>query len=335
MPISKSDLKTYLTSVEPGVEQTIYSQSLGGYPGVVLTDLTKSLLNPETLLTADTGTYQEQFTVSDYTLVSSKTYLHANGEIVKPDSITAATIPLGTRGVNEVQKMHIIGDVVHGIKETDTLFNENFNTSFQQYRCIAVRNNSAVETAFDVKVYFKQKSRNAGSKVRMAIEVPLNDRRIGTVTANSSNKITFVDNSLIGVVADNFCLAANIRFTGGLNINQQRLVSSFDSTTGMFVVDSSLPFAPVVGDLYEIQPGPAQRVSSGIVSPTIGSGRVSSWYCPDKNNAISIDVSGLRENDKDMLPNDVFYLWFERALDRDSLSFDLNDVIFSVLYSEV
>lgn len=335
MAISKFDLKVYLTSIEPGIEQTIYSQSIGGYPGVVLTDLTKSLLYPETFLTSETGYYEKTLTVNDFSQLSSKPYLHANGEIIKPFDISSAVVSIDSRAVNSAFKMHIGNDIIHGIDASNGLFNNNFNSSYKQYRCVAVRNNNAIDTAFNTRVYLKQKSRNINSTVRIAIEVPKNDRRVGTVTSDSANKITLRDIALIGIMPNNFCTDANIRFISGPNINQQRIINSFDTVSGIFVLNSSLPYSPAIGDQYEIQPGPSQRVSSGIAPPIIGSGRVTSWLTPGADNTVSININGLRENEEDMLTRDVFYIWFERSLNKESVSFSNNDIIFAVIYSEV
>ena len=43
-------LKLYLTSLEPDLDQTIYSQSIGGY-------LSNSLVYPETILSSPIGLY--------------------------------------------------------------------------------------------------------------------------------------------------------------------------------------------------------------------------------------------------------------------------------------
>ena len=49
-------LKSYLTSLEPDISQTIHSQSIGGY-------CSTSLLYPETTLTSNIGLYDTSFNI--------------------------------------------------------------------------------------------------------------------------------------------------------------------------------------------------------------------------------------------------------------------------------
>jgi len=65
--ISKTDLKFYLTSLEPAIEQSTYSQSIGGYAGYVYGDATKSLLYPETTLASVISLTDTTMILSDYT----------------------------------------------------------------------------------------------------------------------------------------------------------------------------------------------------------------------------------------------------------------------------
>lgn len=332
MPIAKSDIKFYLTSAEPNIEQTIRAQSIGGYPAIDIDDLTKSLVYPETTLAATEGQYTTQFSLTDASGLSSKSYLSANGEVVSLSSV-ASNIATVSRGSNDVYKSHISGDIIRGADATD-LFNNNFGREYKQYRCIALRNNGSF-VAHDVEIYIKQTSRNASSRIRVALESPVNDYRSASSTSNALDKITVTDSSSIGAFADNHFKDATMRFTGGSNNNQERTISSFDSSTGKFVLDSSLPFTASSGDTFEIDAGPAQRLASGINEPTSDSGRVTAFQIPDEDNKIRLDASGLRDHGDQLRPSDVAYIWIERTLRKDGMSFTGNSVVLSVAYSKV
>jgi hypothetical protein len=326
MAISKSNFKFYLTSLEPGVEQTIHSQSLGGYPAVVVTDLTRSLVYPEASLASGMGLYDSSLTVALQTPISGREYLGINDEVIRTEVVAGNTTQVLTRAINNARSTHISGDIVRGLARS-SLFNNNFNDSFKQYRCIAVRNNGS-DIAYNVEAYLKHQSGNAGSKVKLAVEIPASDYYSGAVTSSvSKRQLTVL--ALTGAFANNHFASAYIRFTSGSNVNQARIVSSFDAATGTLVVDSDFPFTPAFGDAFEIDPAPSQRIVSGIVSPTFGSGRVSEL----STSAVNINVNGGRDHGLQFQPKDVFYVWLERTLNKDAISMDANSVVISLRYS--
>ena len=75
MPIAKSDIQFYLTSVEPDLEQTIPSQSLGGYSAYVPSDATKSVVYPKASLAADSGMFGTTLTLSALGNMTGAEYL--------------------------------------------------------------------------------------------------------------------------------------------------------------------------------------------------------------------------------------------------------------------
>lgn len=333
MAISKSDLKFYLTSLEPDVEQTIYSQSIGGYPAIVSTDLTKSLVYPETTFAHDDGLNSGSLVVSDYTKLTNCIYIDNGGEIIEIDQPTENDLTVVSRGVNSVRRAVAIGDIVRGINTE--LFNNSFNKSFKQYRCFALRNNNATDSAYDVSIFLKRASQNLESTVKIAIEIPKSDYETGVVTIDGNNKRHVVSSTFASVFDDNLFVDASLKFTSGSNVNQSRIVSSFDSSDGAFVVDSNFPYTPSAGDAFEIFPAPSQRISTGIVTPLYDSDYVSDFIEATADNKIGININSNRIHGDEMKPKDVVYVWIERSLKKTALNFAENSVSIGIRYSVV
>ena len=330
MALSKYDLKFYLTSVEPVVEQTIYSQSIGGYCAFVPTNLAESLVYPETTLNSSIGFYDSVSGVSNISIVP-------NGGFVGLDNQISFVTTSGSnvnflQSQNGIAETHLSGDVVR-ILSGNSLLNNNFNDSFKQYRCIAVRNNNQTEIANNVQVFIKQQSLNLGSTIRIAVEVPQNDFVFGTASATATSKRQLVDSTLAGVFADNHFATAVLRFTSGNNINQSRIITSSDNTTGIVIVDSDFPFISQAGDKYAIDPGPAQRIGTGIATPNFGTATVSSLSLAPQSNPINFNVNGSRDHGEQFMPNDIFYIWVERTLDKDASSYEDNSAVISISFT--
>ena len=333
MAASRNSVRFFLTSAEPKLSQTIYSQTIGGYPST-------SLVYPEGVLDSNIGLYKGDtlpITAGSVADLSGKSYIHSRGEIIQTDSIISVSTDIKLRAVNGVNASHVQGSTYGVIDGLDSLlFNDNFNNQFKQYRCIALKNIDAVNNLYDVGIYLRQKSRHTGSNVKISIEMPKNDYKTGSVTSDSSDKISLIDTTLIAShYADNHFATAVLTFTSGLNINQYRIISSYDSATGSMVLQSSLPYAPITGDAYEIAPGPSQRLVSAIESPSFGTTYVSSLQTPNLSEKIDIDINGSRDNGSDLHPNDIMYIWLERTLDKDSSSFSNNNIVIGISYSEV
>ena len=330
MPVSKSDIKFYLTSVEPEIEQTIYSQSLGYYPAYVPSDATASLVYPSTTLGANESVYDQALTLSAVGDIAGSEFVVINNELIDVESISTTTVTAESRSVNGRLNNHQSGDIVYGVS-LNNIFNDQFNKDRKQYRCIAVRNNNATDTATGVEVFFKQKSRNATSKIRMAVEMPLSDHLSGTATGGT--KVKIVDSSQASIFDDGHFKDANIRFLTGLNAGQSRIISSYTGSSGSFIVIDSLPYAASAGDTYEVDAGPSQRITSGVVKPNTSGSRITSFLIPDSDNPIGINVSGNRDHGSNLETEDVFYIWIERELLKDGSSFGNNNVIITLRYT--
>ena len=328
-----SDIKFYLTSVEPNIAQTIDSQSIGGYPST-------SLVYPETTLINSIGFYDISLTLQDYTGLSGLEYLNINSEIMQVRSIDSNAVSVLERGINNILNMHLASDPVRGVT-IDKVFNNSFDDSYKQYRCIAIKNisdnpdPSADLVAYSMEVYFIQASRNPNDTIKLAIEVPNTQYIEGTST--SWTDITLTDTSLIGGdLEDNDCVDANIKILDGPNVGRNRIISSYDSTTGTFVFTESLPVdyvAPTTNTInYELEPSPAQRLKTGIESPSVGSGRISTFSAATENSPASINVTS-STNGANLYSRHVVYLWLERTLRKGSDVFDRNNIIIGLKYS--
>lgn len=344
MATSNSDLKFYLTSVEPEVEQTVRSQSLGGYPAIVPTILSKSLVYPETSLTEGVG-FDNLTLLTSSQISGDPPYVSINGEIIKVSDHHATSIDVDQRAVNGVSQIHKPSDIVRGVWfGLSGLLDMRFNDSFKQYRCIALRNNGTSDIT-DVKIYLKQNSRSTESMIRLALEVPVNDYLTGTVGSNSSDQKTvyWAAGNLGDSSADNHYINSVMRFTSGRNISQSRIISSFDSDTGIFVLQSDLPYKPLSGESFEIDPTPAQRVRVGTEAPTVGIERVTSFSTPTPTNPLVVGpigesspgVSSIRDHSLNLNAKDVVYLWIEHSMLKTAEAFAGNSATISIRYTVV
>ena len=328
MPISKSDLQFFLTSSLPEVEQTIRSQSIGGYAATVGSGVTKSLVYPWASLTSTVGLYADLLTVGSFTNISGATLVEVNGEVMQVEAVASTSLSVKERAVNGLRRVHLPGDVVRDLSVD--LFNDNLNKDFRQYRCIALKNMSETDTAYGVGVFIRSNSRNGGSKFKLAVEIPKNDRIGGTVISGS--KTTLVDSSL-EQYGDNFFKGAVVKFsTSDTNNGRYKVVLSFDSVSGTAVFDSALPVALAPGSGYIISPGPAQRPSTGLASPDTSSLSVSDFVEPSEGDPMDIDVSGIRTHGSDLYPGDHIYIWIERRLFRTAQAMGNNSLTIGLNY---
>jgi hypothetical protein len=321
-----ADLNLYLTSLEPNMAQTNYTQSIGGY-------ISTSLVYPQTTLASTVGLYDTSISLSTpsggWTNWLGVEYINVNGEIIKVSPITNGVVSVVQRGYNGIINMHVSADVVRAVSARQ-LFNGVFNGSRKQYRCIAVKNDSASDTAFNVSVFLQQNSRNSDSSIRIALERPTSQYLTSTSTSRTTTQL--VDTSLIGLYPDNHFAEAFLKPVGETSGG---IVRTFDSSTGTFVFYSSFSTS-TTNVSYEVFPSPAQRAKSGIEAPVSG-GRATYFTKATEKSPIHLsstgDISDTSLND--MLPNYVFYVWVERTIAKGAEAFDANDVVLTVHYDTV
>ena len=332
-------LKLYLTSLEPDIEQTIYSQSIGGY-------CSNSLLYPETTVSSTIGLYDTSFTIntpvdgwSDWL---DKEYIGINNEVIKVDPISDGSISVEERGFNNIFNMHRSGDVVTAISSKE-LFNDVFNDNRKQYRCLALKNLSSLSEpsldpnpiAYDISIYFKQNSRNTNSAIKMALEKPSSQYLERTST--SWNSIQIIDTSLIGAYSDNYFKECYLKIKSGEAKGQGKIISSFDSATGTFVLYSSFSSAyDYSGNVkYEVLPAPAQRIKTGTISPVTTGNNFLPFSLAGENGPMRFAsiTDGSNIFTTDLNPNDIMYIWFEREIQKGSEKFDNNDFVLNINYN--
>ena len=330
--------KSYLTSLEPNMSQEIYSQSIGGY-------CSNSLVYPETTLGETMGIYDT--TISLNTPASGNwnewlgiEYINIGNEMIKVSPIDGGSVTVLTRGYNGIINMHVSNDDVRAVSSKE-LFNDVLNTDHKQYRCIALKNVSSTSypsgelSAYNFEVYLKQNSRSDDSFVKIAIEQPASQYVSGVSTGFTA--MTLVDTSLIGIYEDNHFKEIYLRILSGDASGQGKIVSSFDSATGTFTFYNSFSSTYDYNEnvLYEGLPSPAQRIKTGTVSPNnVVSGNITPFTSAIKESPLrfvsgNISVPIVR----DLFPNDIVYVWFERSIKKGSVSFDNNDIVLNIGYS--
>jgi len=330
MSIASSDIKFYLTSVEPDMFQTNFSQSLGGHPSL-------SGIYPESTLSSTVGLYDMEINVNSPILESWEIwegieYISIGGEIIRVNPISSNVITVIQRGINSISWMHIAGDVVRGIFRKD-IFNNSFNLDNKQYRCFAVKNTSETDTAYNVSFYNLTDSLNSLTTIKTLIEVPKFNGGNGIST--SWNKSRLVDTSFIGFYPDDYFKDHFLRVLDGPNAGDNKLISSFDSETGTFIFydfwrvdyDSSLYSNSL---LYFIDPSPCQRIKSGTISPIISDNTENSFMITTDSYRSNIDINGRGGN---LLPGQIFYIWVERDINKKSELYEDNSIVLNVNFS--
>lgn len=330
MSLSHSDIKFYLTSVEPDMLQGNFSQSLGGHPSL-------SGIYPETTLSSTVGLYDMEINVNSPLLESWEEwegieYISIGGEIIRVEPISSNVITVIQRSINSILWMHIAGDIVRGIFRKD-IFNNSFNLDNKQYRCFAIKNTSEVDTAYDISLYNLADSLNNLTTMKTLIEVPKFNGGSGIST--SWNKSRIVDTSFIGFYPDDYFKDHYLRIFDGPNAGDNKLISSFDSETGTFMFydfwrvdyDSSLYSNSL---FYLIDPSPCQRIKSGVVSPVISDNTANSFVTTTSTSRSYIDINGRGPN---LSPGQIFYIWVERCINKKSELYENNSIILNVNFS--
>ena len=104
--------KSYLTSLEPNMSQSIYSQSIGGY-------CSNSFVYLETSLATTLGLYDTLITLdtpSDgWAAWLGVEYINIGNEIIRVSPITNGSVSVVTRGYNGIINMHVANDEVRAI----------------------------------------------------------------------------------------------------------------------------------------------------------------------------------------------------------------------------
>lgn len=314
MAVTNSDLKFYLTGAEPSLSQTSPSISIGGY-------VSTTEISPSVLLAADTGLYDTTMTLAE--TLGSPTALSLGDELVTTGS-SGTSLTVVRSEFETSRRFHVTGDVVYDVSN-QRLFNASLNENGKQYRCVAVKNTHATDTFFDLTFSIKSASRNSSCSVQLAVETPQFDIIEGAATGGST--ISLVDNTLVAFTEEELVDSVLV-ITSGTNINLERQIASFDEITGTITFLTAMPEAIAAGTSYRVENPPAQRVASGLVSPTVGTTYVTSFG----TNSTGINSGSTRTNGAHLYPNEVVYLWLERTVTPNAEGFENNRVYVSVQY---
>lgn len=326
------DIRYFLTSAEPVSSQNNLNQSLGGYVSTNEINRCASLLS--SLSIYDKILYLDKPISSGFSIteLQKNNYVQINDEIIKISKWSGNVGYIEERNVYETSlRCHPKGSVVREIVKNN-FFDMKFGDNKKQYRCIAVKNINNKDVAKNMKVFFKINSRNNLSSTRLAIEIPNSDYYSGV--SSSSGITSFSVNSLVGKYKDNHFLSSPIVFTSGLNSGQKRLVKSFNRSSGIIEIDERLPNNISSGDNFYIDTAPSSRIKSGTKTP-IGNNISNFFSASSEQDAVSINVSGLRESGSDLKPGEVIYIWVERELLPSNDEFLDNRFSVSLIYSKV
>jgi len=332
-------LKLYLTSLEPEMTQTIYSQSIGGY-------ISNSFVYPETTLSSTIGLYDTSISLD--TPISGSwsewqgiEYINIGNEMIKVSPIVNGSITVLQRGYNDIVNMHIANDIVREVSFKD-LFNDVFNSSRKQYRCIALKNISSSPSnpsneliAYDISVYLKQNSRSSDSTIKIALEMPQSQYLSSVSTEWNSMQI--IDASLAGIYSDNHYVNAYLKIDSGDAVGQGKIIRSFDSVTGTFTLASSFSsLYDYSGNVsYTVFPSPAQRIKTGTESPIFSTTNVTPLIETSENLSLKFLGEGSNFNIEDLKPNDIIYIWLEREVMKGVSNFDNNDCVLNFKYKVI
>ena len=329
-------LKLYLTSLEPDLDQTIYSQSIGGY-------VSNSLVYPETTLLSTIGLYDIDLSLAipasgSWSEWQGIEYINIGNELIKIPSFVNGSIVASQRAYNNIYNVHLSGDVVRTVSARE-LLNDVFNDSYKQYRCIAIKNVSTNSTdpsneqvAYDLEVFIKQNSRNVNSEIQIALEKPSSEYISGVSTSWSTASL--VDTSLIENYEDDYFKEAYLKITSGEASGQGKIVASFDRDTGTFTFYNSFSsdYNFTVFPTYEVLPSPAQRIKTGTVSPGVGSDNVTHFFKSDEFATLTFFEQASVFNISNLSPNDVMYVWIERTIEKGNEEFLDNDFVLNLRY---
>lgn len=318
----KVNVKYYLTSVEPNMTQSNIDQSLGGY--LSLTEVS------ETTILSQVVSFSDNRIILDDDSLISYDYIQIQDEIIEIESWNGSTAVVAQRNSFDTPlRVHFEGAIVRGLRKND-LFTSNFNEDQSQYRCIAIRNDSSIQSAKKAEVYFKIPSRNNRSDWKISIEIPRSEYQDGIATSGTTSSLqsdNFKDD-----FQDDIFVTAPVVFVTGQNAGQFRVVTAYDDSTGTFSFDEELPYVPQEGDSFYVDTAPSQRISNGIVSPVLVSNPGPDIQAPhlisdfaDANGYLegsSIDVNSSRQmvqRFSDTLgPKETIYVWVKRSLDSDN-----------------
>ncbi len=342
-------LMKYTTPADPTVSQSTPSSSVGGYAApneitdrtqvgaaISAADLSLTLAPGSTMPTLSAGLVQFGSEIAQYSGVNAST-LQLTGltRIVVPPFAYPAI-------------MEPFPDNVHYLEVSD-LFDTTPTDSLIQYRCVAIQMTSddgSVEWVLNNVSVFVVQNPNADIRIDAGIEVPLFDRRTGTLAAGVSaggNEITASTSGdsrfTVTGFADGFFNGAHLIIDPS-GTAEHHIVDSyeFSSTTGLatfFLEDNTTAFA--ISTSFRINPAPAQIISDEITAPVQNSGRFTGFFGDGGSNTVKL-IQHLNISNRVGNPvyeNDHFYLWIKRTMQRNKKNLDDSGATILLTYNDL
>jgi hypothetical protein len=327
MPIQESDILINFTSSKEEGSISDPGASIGGY-------FSSSSVYAKTTLASNFSGLDDGFTLTSSSGLTGAKYLLIGSELVEVFPVDGNEVTVFNRGLSNTPRLgHLSGAVVRRI-EKDQLFDNDFSNSLKQYRCFAVKNNSASDSLGNVRVFIKSTSPNPFVEYRIAIEAARTDSIRSTAT--SATALSISDSSIANSVPDNFYKGRTILITSGPNTNERRIIASFDGETGTFVFDSSLPTPLTTGTTYLVGSSPSQRIAFSTLPPDVDNDFVSEWQTASSpSDAIDINIKGNRQNASTMKPGDVVYVWVERSLMKNTSGYKDSGFVIAMRWEDV
>lgn len=304
MPLS---LTFNYTSITPNAIQNTPENSMGGY-------ISTNNVYDVASITSSLDEVSEIIPVSVLPIEISGLSL-IDIEVIKYSSVDTGNTRLTNVSRGVVPNISSKG-FPHSDQETiryltvSNLFNPKFNNNYTQYRCIAIKNTSSMSVTGVKPIIINDNT--SDTIIDVGIEVPLHDYRTGIIT-DALSGVMFVDSNLSGLFSDNFFNDSLIRITSGTSSGNYAIITSYDDATGTIVVDSDLG-SIVSGNTFEIEPSPSQSVINQLTSP-INNGRFFGFL--NDGGAEELSYNNIRENTDNFNPNDIFYLWIKRSIEKN------------------
>ncbi|MAH42675.1 hypothetical protein CL614_03030 [archaeon] len=336
--ISDSDkLSFFLTSIDPASELQTTQRSFGKY-------INSAPFAKSARLLSKTSLYSSSIEVDDGDIFSGVDYVQINSEVMTVESISDGSIFLDSRSTHgTANQFHLNKDPVIALdvlRVFSSSFGESSSGEFEQYRCIAIANNSRMVLG-DVEAKAGPWNKINKSRFSIFFETPMVESFETTVVVGGFSDFSVeevneshLNKSIINPENINPFLDQLVTFVGGENNGQQRIIVGYDIDTGLFSLNNDLPYQLSLGDSVTFEVSPSSSSHTGTIDPrAVGNGIYSDEIELKEGQTLSIGGMG-RAHGNNMLPGDVMYLWIKRSLAESSVESDeipFLDFLYSVV----
>jgi hypothetical protein len=271
-------------------------------------------------------------------------YIQINSEVISVESYSGNTISVDARAEHgTINQFHLNKDNIKFL-DKNRVFNSSFGDGelgdFEQYRCIAVVNNSQM-VLNNLEIQSGDWSDIDKSKFSFFVEIPMVESFTATVISGGFSDFeigeineSYLNMPIVNPENINPFLDQLVTFFDGENDGQQRIIVNYDIDTGMFSINEDLPYQVSSGDTIRFNTSPSSTSYTGISDPRVSNNGIYSREIEFKDGqTLSISELG-RSHGGRMLPGDVIYLWIKRSLAKSSVVSDeipFLDFLYSVV----